>query len=137
MKVLVIGTTGTVGSAVASALEASRQVVKASRRGPVKVDPEGLYAKSAPVEAVDPRTLAPRVKGYKTERSEGGPPSRAMQEPCIQLPSRRHRELYDGTPLQLHVRTHRGQAWLAEALDAAGYRRERSSSGAAPNGCSD
>ncbi|MGW7594631.1 short chain dehydrogenase [Streptomyces asiaticus] len=40
MKVLVIGATGTVGTAVASALEASHQVVKASRRGPVKVDLE-------------------------------------------------------------------------------------------------
>ena len=49
-------------------------------------DPDGLYAKSAPAEAVDPRTLQPRVKGYKTERSEGGPPSRAMQELGIQLP---------------------------------------------------
>ncbi|MET9760086.1 DUF6009 family protein [Streptomyces sp. NPDC006372] len=48
--------------------------------------PEGLYAKSAPAEAVDPRTLEPRVKGYKTERSEGGPPSAAMQELGIQLP---------------------------------------------------
>ncbi|GGN45321.1 DUF6009 family protein [Streptomyces fuscichromogenes] len=49
-------------------------------------DPDGLYAKSAPAEAVDPRTLEPRVKGYKTERSEGGPPSAAMQELGIQLP---------------------------------------------------
>jgi len=49
-------------------------------------EPDGLYAKSAPAEAVDPRTLQPRVKGYKTERSEGGPPSRAMQELGIQLP---------------------------------------------------
>jgi hypothetical protein len=49
-------------------------------------EPEGLYARSAPAEAVDPRTLQPRVKGYKTERSEGGPPSRAMQELGIQLP---------------------------------------------------
>ncbi|MFD5139146.1 short chain dehydrogenase [Streptomyces sp. NPDC058378] len=41
MKVLVIGATGTIGSAVAHALEASRhQVVTASRRGPVKVDIE-------------------------------------------------------------------------------------------------
>lgn len=48
--------------------------------------PEGLYARSAPAEAVDPRTLQPRVKGYKTERSAGGPPSRAMQELGIQLP---------------------------------------------------
>lgn len=38
MKVLVIGATGTVGSAVAGALEASHQVVRASRKGPVKVD---------------------------------------------------------------------------------------------------
>jgi hypothetical protein len=49
-------------------------------------EPEGLYARSAPAEAVDPHTLQPRVKGYKTERSEGGPPSRAMQELGIQLP---------------------------------------------------
>ncbi|MFD8251553.1 DUF6009 family protein [Streptomyces werraensis] len=49
-------------------------------------EPNGLYAKSAPAEAVDPRTLEPRVKGYKTERSEGGPPSAAMQELGIRLP---------------------------------------------------
>jgi hypothetical protein len=49
-------------------------------------EPDGLYAKSAPAEAVDPRTLQPRVKGYKTERSEGGPPSTAMQELGITLP---------------------------------------------------
>ncbi|MGW2892279.1 DUF6009 family protein [Streptomyces griseoruber] len=49
-------------------------------------EPDGLYAKSAPAEAVDPRTLEPRVKGYKTERSEGGPPSAAMKELGIQLP---------------------------------------------------
>jgi hypothetical protein len=49
-------------------------------------EPEGLYAKGAPAEAVDPRTLAARVKGYKTERSEGGPPSSAMQELGITLP---------------------------------------------------
>ncbi|MET8944531.1 DUF6009 family protein [Streptomyces sp. NPDC004542] len=49
-------------------------------------DPSGLYAKGAPAEAVDPRTLAARVKGYKTERSEGGPPSTAMRELGITLP---------------------------------------------------
>ncbi|MDX3772289.1 DUF6009 family protein (plasmid) [Streptomyces sp. NBC_01707] len=49
-------------------------------------EPDGLYAKGAPAEAVDPRTLAARVKGFKTERSEGGPPSTAMQELGIQLP---------------------------------------------------
>jgi hypothetical protein len=49
-------------------------------------DPAGLYAKGAPAEAVDPRTLAAGVKGYKTERSEGGPPSSAMRELGITLP---------------------------------------------------
>jgi hypothetical protein len=49
-------------------------------------DPEGLYASSAPAEAIDPRTLSPGSKGYKTERSEGGPPSRAMREMGITLP---------------------------------------------------
>ncbi len=48
--------------------------------------PGGLYARSAPAEAVDPRTLQARVKGYKTERSEGGPPSTAMQQLGITLP---------------------------------------------------
>ncbi|MEV5646373.1 DUF6009 family protein [Streptomyces flaveolus] len=48
--------------------------------------PEGLYATGAPAEAIDPRTLGPRVKGNKTERSEGGPPSIAMQELGITLP---------------------------------------------------
>ncbi|MCX4920082.1 DUF6009 family protein [Streptomyces sp. NBC_00687] len=50
------------------------------------IEPDGLYAKSAPAEAVDPRTLEACVKGYKTERSEGGPPSTAMQELGITLP---------------------------------------------------
>ncbi|MFF2128359.1 DUF6009 family protein [Streptomyces olivochromogenes] len=49
-------------------------------------EPEGLYVTGAPAEAVDPGTLAARVKGYKTERSEGGPPSSAMQELGITLP---------------------------------------------------
>jgi hypothetical protein len=48
--------------------------------------PEGLYATGAPAEAVDPRTLDACVKGYKTVRSEGGPPSTAMQELGITLP---------------------------------------------------
>ncbi|MFD9196637.1 DUF6009 family protein [Streptomyces phaeochromogenes] len=50
------------------------------------IDPEGLYATGAPSESVDPRTLAPGTKGYKTERSEGGPPSTAMRELGITLP---------------------------------------------------
>lgn len=49
--------------------------------------PEGLYSTGAPSEAVDPRTIAPRVKGYKTERSEGGPASPAMLELGIVLPA--------------------------------------------------
>ncbi|MFB6568951.1 DUF6009 family protein [Streptomyces noursei] len=48
--------------------------------------PNGLYATAAPSEAVDPRTLHPRTKGYKTERSEGGPASDAMREMGITLP---------------------------------------------------
>jgi hypothetical protein len=48
--------------------------------------PEGLYASGAPSEAIDPRTLAPGVKGYKTQRSEGGPPSDAMRELGKTLP---------------------------------------------------
>ncbi|MFE7117712.1 short chain dehydrogenase [Streptomyces sp. NPDC057654] len=38
MKVLVIGATGTIGSAVVGALEPSHQLVKASRGGPTKAD---------------------------------------------------------------------------------------------------
>lgn len=48
--------------------------------------PDGLYASGAPSEAVDPRTLAPCVRGYKTQRSEGGPPSDAMRELGMTLP---------------------------------------------------
>ncbi|MCX4993544.1 DUF6009 family protein [Streptomyces sp. NBC_00568] len=48
--------------------------------------PDGLYHSGAPSEAVDPRTVAPGIKGYKTERSEGGPPSHAMRELGITLP---------------------------------------------------
>ncbi|MEV6654804.1 DUF6009 family protein [Streptomyces sp. NPDC051219] len=48
--------------------------------------PQGLYSTGAPAEAVDPRTLAAGTKGRKTERSEGGPPSTAMQELGITLP---------------------------------------------------
>lgn len=49
-------------------------------------DPNGVYATGAPAEAIDPRTLTPATKGCKTERSEGGPPSTAMQELGITLP---------------------------------------------------
>ncbi|WP_328322414.1 DUF6009 family protein [Streptomyces sp. NBC_00388] len=48
--------------------------------------PDGLYASGAPSEAVDPRTVSPRVKGYKTQRSEGGPESDAMRELGLTLP---------------------------------------------------
>ncbi|HWU11103.1 MAG TPA: DUF6009 family protein [Streptomyces sp.] len=49
-------------------------------------NPDGLYATGAPSESVDPRTLARGKKGYKTERSEGGPPSSAMRELGITRP---------------------------------------------------
>lgn len=59
MKVLVIGATGTLGSAVSDALEgASHQVVKASRNGPVRVDLEdpatldGLFDEVPDLDAV-------------------------------------------------------------------------------------
>ena len=42
--------------------------------------PDGLYASGVPSEAVDPRTIAPGVKGYQTHRCEGGPPSVAMRK---------------------------------------------------------
>ncbi|MEE1827717.1 hypothetical protein PUR61_36925 [Streptomyces sp. BE20] len=44
---------------------------------------------------------------------------------CRRTAARRHRERFGGTPLELHARTHGHQRWLAEALDAAGYRRVR------------
>ncbi|WP_258044688.1 DUF6009 family protein [Streptomyces sp. SM11] len=40
----------------------------------------GGHAAGAPAEAVDPATLAPRAKGHKTERSEGGPLSSATRQ---------------------------------------------------------
>lgn len=58
LKILVIGATGTIGSAVTSALEASHQVVKASRGGPTKVDLEDpssldeLFAEVPDLDAV-------------------------------------------------------------------------------------
>ncbi|MFC8373866.1 MULTISPECIES: DUF6009 family protein [unclassified Streptomyces] len=48
--------------------------------------PEGLYAKGAPAEAIDPGTLAARVKGCKTRRSEGGPAPTARRENGLALP---------------------------------------------------
>ncbi|SRR5579884_796723 len=56
-KVIVIGATGTIGTAVASALEAANyEVVRASRNGAVKVDldnPDSIDALFASVRAVD------------------------------------------------------------------------------------
>jgi hypothetical protein len=37
-------------------------------------DPDGLYACGAPSEAVDPRTIEPRLRGSKTDRAEGRSP---------------------------------------------------------------
>ncbi|MFF3554133.1 hypothetical protein ACWD4V_29035 [Streptomyces tsukubensis] len=55
-----------------------------------------------------------------------GPVIRRLVDWCRSTGARRHHELYDGVPLELHIRTHHGRGWLAEALDGAGYRRERS-----------
>lgn len=52
MKVLVIGATGTIGSAVAHALEATHQVVKASRSGPLRTDLEDPSSVDALFEGV-------------------------------------------------------------------------------------
>lgn len=53
MKVIVIGATGTLGGAVAEALEkAGHQVVRASRRGPVRVDLEDPQSLDGLFEAV-------------------------------------------------------------------------------------
>jgi hypothetical protein len=41
-------------------------------------DPDGLYARGAPSEAVDPRTIGPGIRGSKTERSEGEPRTGVM-----------------------------------------------------------
>ena len=66
-KVIVIGATGTIGTAVSSVLaEANYEVVRASRRGPVKVDldnPSSLNALFASVREVDAviRTQAEKI----------------------------------------------------------------------------
>ncbi|MFF6984718.1 DUF6009 family protein [Streptomyces sp. NPDC008343] len=43
-------------------------------------DPKGVYATGTPAEAIDPRTLVPARKGYKTERSDGRPPCSRCEE---------------------------------------------------------
>ncbi|GAA4957162.1 NAD(P)-dependent dehydrogenase (short-subunit alcohol dehydrogenase family) [Nonomuraea thailandensis] len=58
MEVIVIGATGTIGSAVARALETRHDVVRVSRRGPVRADLgdaasiDALFAATGPVDAV-------------------------------------------------------------------------------------
>lgn len=58
MKILVIGATGTIGGAVADALAVRHEVVRASRRGPVRVDMgdtttiDALFAEVGEVDAV-------------------------------------------------------------------------------------
>jgi NAD(P)-dependent dehydrogenase (short-subunit alcohol dehydrogenase family) len=47
MKVIVIGSTGTIGRAVADALATSHEVVRASRRGDVRVDIEDKHSIAA------------------------------------------------------------------------------------------
>ncbi|KAB2344709.1 short chain dehydrogenase [Actinomadura rudentiformis] len=56
MKIIIIGATGTIGSAVADLLEKEHEVVRASRRGPVVVDmddPASIDALFESVEDVD------------------------------------------------------------------------------------
>jgi NAD(P)-dependent dehydrogenase (short-subunit alcohol dehydrogenase family) len=56
MKVVIIGAAGTIGAAVARALEAKHDVVRASRNGSVKVDmddPDSIAALFAAVSGVD------------------------------------------------------------------------------------
>ncbi|MGV9269122.1 GNAT family N-acetyltransferase [Kitasatospora sp. NPDC003701] len=45
---------------------------------------------------------------------------------CRRTAVRRHRERFGDTPAELHTRTHGHQRWLADVLDASGYRRVRS-----------
>ncbi|MFC5744914.1 short chain dehydrogenase [Actinomadura rugatobispora] len=58
MKIVVIGASGIIGSAVAAALEKEHEVVRASRRGPVRVDMndtasiDALFASVPDVDAV-------------------------------------------------------------------------------------
>jgi len=56
MKIIVIGATGTIGSAVVSALENEHEIIKASRNGDVQVDlsnPESIKAMFQSVQNVD------------------------------------------------------------------------------------
>lgn len=53
MKIAVIGATGTIGSAVTSALEPVHRVVRASRHGPVKVDMRDPASIAALFESVN------------------------------------------------------------------------------------
>ncbi|WP_203661905.1 short chain dehydrogenase [Actinocatenispora rupis] len=58
MKILLIGATGTIGSAVAAALAPRYELLRASRRGPLPVDLadagsiDALFARTGPVDAV-------------------------------------------------------------------------------------
>ncbi|MFK0202413.1 DUF6009 family protein [Streptomyces lavendulae] len=54
-------------------------------------EPDGLYREGAPGEAVDPRTIAPRCVGSKTERSQRGCPKPRSPD------SSRRRDMTDGT----------------------------------------
>src|SRR6187399_2242130 len=58
MRVLVIGASGTIGSAVVTALRAKHEVLEASRKGPLKIDItdsksiQALYREVGKVDAV-------------------------------------------------------------------------------------
>lgn len=56
MKIIVIGATGTIGAAVASALEQEHEIIRASRNGDVRVDlskPESIQAMYQSVHGID------------------------------------------------------------------------------------
>ncbi|MFD8982790.1 GNAT family N-acetyltransferase [Streptomyces sp. NPDC059564] len=82
------------------------------------------YATTRTREHADPaHQLAIDIAVHPAHRTS--PMIRRLLYWCRNAGARRHRELYGDTPLELHFRTHHGQAWLAGALDTAGYRRER------------
>lgn len=54
MKILVIGSTGTIGTAVANALEPRHQVVRVSRAGPIKADLNDTPSIDALLESIGP-----------------------------------------------------------------------------------
>ncbi|MGV0742856.1 short chain dehydrogenase [Mycolicibacterium sp. XJ870] len=81
MRVIVVGATGTIGSAVADALKINHEVVRASRRGPVRVDIDdstSIDALFATVPAVD-AVVVTAASGKLTPLDSDDDFTRAMQ----------------------------------------------------------